>query len=371
MLSVYHSPTQLFSHVYFSPSSLHQLEWLAKLQQSPVPLQFLLPDVVIATDATPTHWAFYFQGSGLPLSVSGTWSGSLSRAHIALQELQAVAVMLHRMAFCLSGKVVALHLDNTTAKAYLCNQGGTVSPFLSRLACRILSLTDKHGITLLPAYIPTHLNVEADFLSLDWLLPEWHLLPQVAQAAFCLWGLPEVDLLASSHSAQCYHYFTLETPLPLGALGLNAFSHPWNFQVSYVFPPPALVPLVLAKFLAEHINGQLRHLLLVAPCWMEAPWLPTVLSMLADIPRWCPIIKDLVMDVSEGQALKGLQYLHLTLWLLSDVCYANKGSLPRSVRQWWGQLKCLHQGSTSSAGGSGPVGVLDRVYQTMPSLPLN
>ena len=72
-------------------------------------MQFPLPDVVIATDATPTRWAFYFQGSGLPISVSGTWSGSLSRAHISVQELQAVAVMLHRMAFCLSGKEVALH----------------------------------------------------------------------------------------------------------------------------------------------------------------------------------------------------------------------------------------------------------------------
>ena len=118
MLSVYHSPTHLFSRVHFSPSSLRQLDQLAHLQQSPVPLQFPLPDVVIATDATPTRWAFYFQGSGLPLSVSGTWSGSLSRAHIALQELQAVAVMLHRMAFHLSGRVVALHLDNSTAKAY-------------------------------------------------------------------------------------------------------------------------------------------------------------------------------------------------------------------------------------------------------------
>ena len=152
------SPTQLFSHVHFSLSSLCKLEWLSNLQQSPVPLHFPLPDVVIATDATPTHWTFYFQGSGLPVSVSGAWSGSLSRAHFVLQELQAVVIMLHRMAFCLSGKVVALHLDNSTAKAYLCNEGGTVSPFLSRLACQILSLTDKHGITLLPAYIPTHLK---------------------------------------------------------------------------------------------------------------------------------------------------------------------------------------------------------------------
>ena len=30
------------------------------------------------------------------------------------------------------------------------------------------------------------------------------------------------------------------------------------------------------------------------------------------------------MDVSVGQALKGLQYLHLTLWQLSNVCYTDR-----------------------------------------------
>ena len=160
--------------------------------------------------------------------------------------------------FCLSGKVVALHLDNSTAQAYLFNQESTVSPFLSRHACQILSPTDKHSITLIPAYILTHLNVEADYLSWDQLLPEWHLLPEMAQAAFCLWSLPEVDLLASSPPTQCQNYYTLETLLSLGALGLNAFSHPWIFQVSYAFPPPALISLVLSEFLAEHVKGQLR-----------------------------------------------------------------------------------------------------------------
>ena len=115
------------------------------------------------------------------------------------------------------------------------------------------------------------------------MLLEWHLVPQVAQAAFHLRGLPEVDLLASSHSTQCQHYVTLESSLPLGALGLNAFNHHGMFQVSYIFPP-ALVPLVLSKFLTEHVKGQLRHLILVAPCWLEAPWPPAVLNMLADIP---------------------------------------------------------------------------------------
>ena len=58
MLSVYHAPTQLFSCVHFSLSTLHQLEWLSNLQQSPVPLHFPLLDVVIATDATNVSFLF-------------------------------------------------------------------------------------------------------------------------------------------------------------------------------------------------------------------------------------------------------------------------------------------------------------------------
>ena len=66
-------------------------------------MQFPLPDVVIATDVMLTDLEpFIFRGFGLPLSVSGSWSGSMCRAHIALQELQFVAMMLHRMTFCLS-----------------------------------------------------------------------------------------------------------------------------------------------------------------------------------------------------------------------------------------------------------------------------
>ena len=37
---------------------------------------------------------------------------------------RAVVLMLHKMAFYLSGKMVALHLGNGTAKVYLCSQGG-------------------------------------------------------------------------------------------------------------------------------------------------------------------------------------------------------------------------------------------------------
>ena len=98
-----------------------------------------------------------------------------------------------------------------------------------------------------------------------------------------------------------------------------------------MFPPSALIPLVLSKFLAGHIKGQLRHLILVALCWMEAPWLPTVLNVLANVPQHCPIIKDLTMNVLVEYVLKIVPYLHVTLWLLRDVCCADRGSLPQSV----------------------------------------
>ena len=60
----------------------------------------------------------------------------------------------------------------------------------------------------------------------------------------------------------------------------------------------------------------------------EAPWLSTVVNMLEDVPQYCPVIKELIVDVLVGQMLKDLPYLHLTLWLLRDICCTNKGSLP-------------------------------------------
>ena len=94
--------------------------------------------------------------------------------------------MLCEIVFRLSGKVATLHLDNSTAKAYSCNQGGTPSTFFSKLACHILNLADMYGINLLPAYFPIHLNVITDYLSQGRLVSELHLLPHIAEAIFQL-----------------------------------------------------------------------------------------------------------------------------------------------------------------------------------------
>ena len=50
----------------------------------------------------------------VPVSCGCTWPGSMCKVHATLQDPQAVSLMLHKMAFRLSGKLVVLHLDNST-----------------------------------------------------------------------------------------------------------------------------------------------------------------------------------------------------------------------------------------------------------------
>ena len=111
-------------------------------------------------DAMPSYCTFFFQGSALHL-FCGTWSGSMHNVYIALKELQTVALMPHNLAFvCLVKLLLYIY---STDKAYLYSQGSIVSLFLSRLACHILNLAEKHSIILVLAYIATHLNLEAFF----------------------------------------------------------------------------------------------------------------------------------------------------------------------------------------------------------------
>ena len=88
----------------------------------------------------------------------------MHKVHITLEELQAVALMLDRMAFSISSKVIALHWIIKLQKHIYVIQV-VQCLFLSRLGSYILNLADKHSITLIAVYIPNHLNVECNYLS--------------------------------------------------------------------------------------------------------------------------------------------------------------------------------------------------------------
>ena len=108
-------------------------------------------------------------------------SGSMCNVQIALQKLYVAAIMLHRMVFCFYLERLLSYIRIIILPTLIyAIQLVQLTFFLSRLASHTLNLAENQVITLTLAYIPTHPNVEADFLLVERLVPEWHLLPHMA-----------------------------------------------------------------------------------------------------------------------------------------------------------------------------------------------
>ena len=367
--SEWHAMSLSFSHPIismcsFSLSSLHQLEWLAHLQQSPVPLQFPLPDVVIATHATPTHSAFYFQGSGLPWSVSGAWSGSLCRAHIALQELQAVAIMLCMMAFCLLGWITGLLRLTCVMRVVQCLLffPGWPARYWVWLTSMVLLFFQY---TFLPTTMwrliicPRISCFWSGTFSLRWLRQLF------AFGTFQRW----TSGIFSFYSMPALFHFGNTTAC--GGLGVECLQPSLDFSgklcVSSSSSGPSSSVQVSGRTCQQSTQtfdsggtmldgGSLasHHSQHVGRCSLAV----------SHHKRSCHGCFG--RPGTQGSAISAFNPLEAQQHVLH-----RQGSLPWSVRWWWGQLEHLHQRSTSSAGKNGQVGVLDRVHQTMPSLPLN
>ena len=145
------------------------------------------------TDSSTQGWGAHLQ----ELTASGIWSQDQSQLHINVLELQAIWLGLRAFSQRVENARVALMSDSTSAVAYLRNQGGTKSLAMNDLATDICLWSEKRGMTLVPCYLPGHLNVLADHLSRrgQILKTEWSLNQTVADRIFRAWGRPFVDRL--------------------------------------------------------------------------------------------------------------------------------------------------------------------------------
>ena len=152
----------------------------------------------------------------LPLSIYGTLSDSVHNVHITTQDLKTGAQLLCQVAF-----VYLVYLVKWLP--CICIIVLLKLIFIIKVVQNLTFQTElphiesgqKHGITPIPAYILAHLNVEAEYLLWRSLIPEWHLLHCITQAAWQLLGHQEVDLLASLHISQCQQYYPLRNLLHL------------------------------------------------------------------------------------------------------------------------------------------------------------
>jgi hypothetical protein len=86
-------------------------------------------------------------------------------------------------------------VDNTAALAHIRKEGGLRGKRLLEEAERILLLHQRQ-LRIMPAFIPTEENVQADAASRFQLVPDWHLDPRVFRQIWSLWGPPHIDLFA-------------------------------------------------------------------------------------------------------------------------------------------------------------------------------
>ena len=142
--------------------------------------------MVITTNAMPHHWAFYFQGSGAPISCCAPGLFLCSRCILLFKKSRLLHSCYLKWPF--GYQVRWLPYTWTVVLLKLIYVIKVVQHlFLSRVACYILNLADKNGINLIPSYIPTHPNVEADYLCQGGLVPKWQSLPHIALDVFHIW----------------------------------------------------------------------------------------------------------------------------------------------------------------------------------------
>ena len=153
--------------------------------------------------------------------------------------------------------------DNTSAVAYLRNQGGgTKSLAMNDLATELCLWSEKRGMTLVPCFLPGHLKVLADHLSRrgQILKTDWSLNQTVADRIFRAWGRPFVDLFALGKNTKLAIYVSPireETSWKVDNLVQN-----WNGLYAYAYPPTSLIRACLNKVRTENVE-----IVLIAPGW--------------------------------------------------------------------------------------------------------
>lgn len=256
-------PEEDRNKLYYLPLPVvEELEWWLKNIDQVSPIHIKGPTSFVSTDAALDGWGATVNGSKL----WGTWDQKQHTWHSNQKELWTIKEVLMAVGSELHNQTVMVQTDNKTAVAYIMKEGGTKSTRLLQTTFEIFNLTNQHNIHLIARYLPGRYNLIADSLSRTNQLPEWSLSREILDVIFNKFGIPSIDLFASRRSAIVNQYVS-EDALDPDCAFVNAFSQTWNYPLGWIFPPPALIPLVLL-----HLQQSVGTYLLVAPKWEKTFW---------------------------------------------------------------------------------------------------
>lgn len=127
---------QFDAGVHLSDLAIKDLHWwLRNILGSKAPITRGQADLIIETDASLRGWGCNCRS--LNISAGGPWKQNEANYHINVLELQALYLALQTL--CNDKRNISIHLliDNTTAVAYVTEQGGSRSLDCNKMARKI------------------------------------------------------------------------------------------------------------------------------------------------------------------------------------------------------------------------------------------
>lgn len=313
---LWHHRKSLDCKIIVAAPVINCLKWwlVRKNVMATVPLHPPKPSISIYTDASLQGWGAHMG----EYTVQGTWTISESVLHINVLELKAVFKALKALApKHPQHKVIRVVTDNTTVACYINKQGGTRSPQMVAVSWALLSWCKSKEINLQAQHLAGVMNVLADQLSRQKqiLHTEWSLDQKVFDTLCLQLFKPQIDLFATRMNHKL-PLFVSPVPDPL-AIETDAMSKQviWSRRDLYAFPPPILLPQIVAKLRAS----QNCQMLLVAPFWetkvyhghlMQLSVVPPV-----ELPKYPHLLKQPHLEVFH----RNLQALNLhAFWLRTN-----------------------------------------------------
>ncbi|XP_058810379.1 uncharacterized protein LOC131675418 [Phymastichus coffea] len=269
---------------------MDELVWWKEALSTTTPLHKRPVTHYLTTDAADAGWGAQVNN----IHTSGSWTARQRSWHSNKKELYAVYASLQEFPQELRNAHILVQSDNRTLVAYINKEGGTRSIELLDLTFHVLQLDDSMNVTLTAAYLPGRYNGIADRLSRKKPIPEWHLLIETRNKIFKKWGTPEIDLFASKRSMVVDRYVSLN-PKDHRALFIDAFSKTWKFKLVWVFPPPSLIPRVLA-----HLNKCQGNYVIIAPMWNQTFWMSNLMNRSKEPPMEITDLNKVLIDLSTG-----------------------------------------------------------------------
>ena len=249
----------------------------------------------LATDASDLHWGAVLAGQ----AITDEWSVWEIQHTIAHKEWMAFEFTVRRNLAYLSGKLVTWHVDNQNARLAFINQGTVNDVWLCRKVVDLLLLLHEHQILVVPVYVRSVHHLHADFLSRRKVIPDWHLNPNLVQKLFLICGKPQIDLMATSQSAQLPLYYS--PMLDENAMAVDSLVQNWDkFVLNFVFPPPVMVELVLNRI---HQCKSSTTFLVVSQWTPRATWFPKALLLSSFPPLRFPVSHTTVVDLAQSSCL--------------------------------------------------------------------